>query len=315
LHPNLSISGQILSRKAGATDGGKLRLDYGLFDYQLPAEQTTRYGLRLGRVRNALGFYNESRDVVFTRPSILLPQSAYLEGTGVRELVFSSDGGQLYADWDHDTNHTSVRLTLARDETLSHQTLENLFGPLSSVVTGAKMKHPVFAQILHEMDGGRERLALSYVDTKLSGTLNLPPPFGPSSASVDAQIYMLSAQYNAEDWSLTSEYTLTSTRTEQFGSNSLNRSDGIYLQFQYRFTPEWTGLLRQDIAYADRNDRSNDVSRDSTIGLSWAFRPEWLLSTEYHQIGGTGGIPLADNRGRQLSPHTRLLAVMLGYRF
>ena len=315
LHPNLSVSGQILSRKAGATDDGKLRLDYGFFDLRLN-QNASSLGLRAGRVRNPVGFYNESRDVVFTRPSILLPQSAYLEGTGIRELLFASDGLQLYGDWDQETSHTTFELNLVMDENVSRQTRKNFTNGLSGIsVDRAKLKHPIFAQIMHEMDGGRERLALSYFDALFDGTIslgNLGFPF-----TLRSKQYVLSGQYNAENWSLTSEYTLTSTEQHISGLSSSGRSDGIYLQFQYRFTPEWTGLLRQDVYYLDRNDRSNNVYKDSTIGLNWAFQPEWLLSTEYHQIAGTGGIPAIDNPDTtpNLSPHTRLLAVVLGYRF
>jgi hypothetical protein len=314
LLPNLSISGQILSRKAGATDDGKLRIDYAFLDYRVANQETSSFGARAGRVRNPLGFYNETRDVIFTRPSILLPQSAYFEGTGVRELLFASDGIQLYADRDRESSHTAFKLNIATDEKVSRQTQENLPSGIPGFnIATLKVKHPIFAQLLHEMDGGRERLAVSYGNADLAGSIE---GFG-TSEPIDSriQLYILSGQYNAENWTLTSEYTLTASNTQAFGSTSHERSDGLYLQYQYRFTPEWTGLLRQDVFYPDRNDRSSAASRDSTVGISWAPRPAWLVSTEYHQISGTGGIPFADNAGMQLTPHTHLLAVMLGYRF
>jgi hypothetical protein len=315
LHPNLSVSGQILSRKAGATDDGKLRLDYAFADFRLTSRNASNIGLRVGRVRNPLGFYNESRDVIFTRPSILLPQSTYLEANGVRELLFASDGIQLYGDLDWVTSHTTFKLNLARDEMLSRQTRENLANGLPGAsFDSVKLKTPVFAQIMHEMNGGRERFALSYVDASYDGTITAIKVF---PFSQESQEYVLSGQYNAENWSLTSEYSLTSTKNQISIFSSRGRSDGLYLQLQYRFTPAWTGLLRQDVFYADRNDRSANVSRDTTVGLSWAFRPEWLLSTEYHRIYGTAGIPGIDNpeTASHLSQETRLLSVLLGYRF
>ena len=313
LLPNLSISGQILSRKAGATDEGKLRLDYGFLDLKVLNQDTSSAGIRVGRVRNPMGFYNESRDVVFTRPSILLPQSTYLEGTGIRELIFSSDGAQLYGDWDHDTSHTSLRLTLALDQHVSGQTKKNLIGdsPPPLDAANVKLRSPIFAQILHEMDGGRERFAFSYVDAMLTG--DIVPINAP--ASLAARFYILSAQYNAENWSLTSEYTLSSSTYEILGMTNRNHSDGIYLQYQYRFSPEWTGLLRRDLSYPDRSNRGDNVSRDTTLGLRWLPDPDWLVSGEFHRIRGTGGIPSADNEGMVLSPNTNLLALMLGYRF
>src|SRR5690349_19255564 len=71
--PKLLLAAQAAVRDAGISDDGSVRLDYALADYRLFSEATTQAGLRAGKVKNALGFYNETRDVVFTRPSILMP--------------------------------------------------------------------------------------------------------------------------------------------------------------------------------------------------------------------------------------------------
>ena len=52
-------------RDAGISDDGSARLDYALADYRLLSEATAQAGLRAGKVKNALGFYNETRDVVW----------------------------------------------------------------------------------------------------------------------------------------------------------------------------------------------------------------------------------------------------------
>lgn len=314
--PDLSLSGQLLARKAGDTEDNLARVDYAFIDYQPFNSGAARFGLRAGRIRNPLGFYNETRDVVFTRPSILLPQSTYFEGTGIRELVFSSDGIQAYSSLDHGAGHTELKINLSRDQEASSQTRENFSSGLPSgfAVSDMELGSPIFIQLLHEMDGGRKRLALSYVDTQLKASVTsaLTPPL---QADIDLELYILSAQYNAEKWSLTGEYSLSSSETNTPGTSRHNRGDGFYLQLQYRFNPEWTGLARQDILYPDRNDRSDDSSRDFTLGVRWSPQPQWLVSAEYHRISGTGGIPLADNRGRILDSRTDLLAVVLGYRF
>jgi hypothetical protein len=46
--------------------------------------------MRVGRIKTAYGLYNTTRDVPFTRPSIVLPQSIYFERT--RNLTVSADG-------------------------------------------------------------------------------------------------------------------------------------------------------------------------------------------------------------------------------
>ena len=78
---NLQFSVQGLSRTAGEGSPGNIRLDYGFIDYTFSNQENSQFGIRLGRMKNPLGFYNDTRDVPFTRPSILLPQSIYFDRT------------------------------------------------------------------------------------------------------------------------------------------------------------------------------------------------------------------------------------------
>jgi hypothetical protein len=94
VNDSIHIAGQSLSRDAGATNNGSIRADYLYADLRITQLNDAAFGVRLGRVRNPFGFYNATRDVLFTRPSILLPQM-YYDATGVREVFFSADGLQL----------------------------------------------------------------------------------------------------------------------------------------------------------------------------------------------------------------------------
>ena len=85
LRPNVLLAVQVLSRRAGEAAKGEPELDFALLDYAAVETADRRLGVRLGRVRLPFGLYNDTRDVAFTRPSILLPQSIYFERT--RELA------------------------------------------------------------------------------------------------------------------------------------------------------------------------------------------------------------------------------------
>lgn len=312
LTPGISVAGQLLSRKAGATDDGDVRIDYAFVDLHFSPSGNDTLGVRAGRVRNPLGFYNESRDVIFTRPSVLLPQSTYFEGTGVREMLFSSDGVQFFGSVDSDDARTELKVSVIPSKEASDRTIENfLAGTPPGSSLAMTVKHPLFAQLLHERDGGRQRFALSYIDITLDGTYTIGRPFGFVLAS---KLYTLSAQYNAEAWSLTSEYRLTDTQTSFAGSETKSSSDGIYLQYQYHFSPLWTGLARLDFSYPKRSDRSNNVASDTTLGASWRPARNWQLNAEYHYIDGRSGIPRPDNPDG-ISQRTNLLALTAGYRF
>ncbi|MGO3158890.1 MAG: hypothetical protein ACTIKU_14030 [Halomonas sp.] len=69
-HQDVLLAAQVLSRQAGGNNNdAKPRLDYGLIDYQMISDQQRTFGIQLGRFKNPFGFYNQTRDVAFTRPS------------------------------------------------------------------------------------------------------------------------------------------------------------------------------------------------------------------------------------------------------
>jgi hypothetical protein len=86
----------LLSHGRSENSKGGIRIDYGFVDYTAISTESMDFGIRLGRTKNPLGFYNDTRDVPFTRPSILLPQSIYFDRT--RNLGLASDGAQVYGE-------------------------------------------------------------------------------------------------------------------------------------------------------------------------------------------------------------------------
>src|SRR5258708_13524927 len=95
VRPRLLMGALGAIRAAGATDTGVARLDYALMDYRIVSGADASAGIRIGKVKNPLGFFNETRDVIFTRPSILLP-FIYSDNQNQRDLVFAAPGEQLH---------------------------------------------------------------------------------------------------------------------------------------------------------------------------------------------------------------------------
>ncbi|HET8705729.1 MAG TPA: hypothetical protein VFM46_05435, partial [Pseudomonadales bacterium] len=79
LTQNLELSSVLLARRAGQVDDGHPRVDQFLFTYHLADDFSHAQGFRVGRTKQRFGIYNQTRDVPFTRPGILLPQSTYLD--------------------------------------------------------------------------------------------------------------------------------------------------------------------------------------------------------------------------------------------
>lgn len=320
----LRMSAQEVVRRAGELDSGKLRLDYAFLDYQAIRRPDFDGGVRAGRVKNPFGLYNETRDVVFTRPGILLP-STYFETQGARSLLFASDGAQLYGGLSNGDHYTSVAVTRALDFDASEDDKRIFFAgaPLNGDLHFTDF---LVGRLMHEWNSWR--VAGSYLQANLAYRPAASDPV-PVSGDIDFRLFMLSGDYDAEVWSLTAEYQLLQSKGN-FGAPSDTASDAAYLQAEYRFSPQWSSMLRLDGSYTNRNDRSGDDCRDgygapadrhgcftvgAGAGVQWRPDPHWGVWAEYHRFDGYSQVPTIENLGRAKEPHWDLFLVMAGYRF
>ena len=306
-HPDLQFSAQAISRRAGETDSGNVRLDYGFIDYAVSANESGRWGVMFGKTKNPFGLYNTTRDVAFTRPSILLPQSIYFDRA--RNFALSAPGMSFYGEQSSEQTDVYMQFGLLKPD-VGRGSLENVFlgadrlGQLDGEVSS-------IGRILFERDGGRVRLAITGGNINMKYLPGTPDVL--SAGNVTFNPWVLSAQYNAERWTLTSEYGLETVAIRGFGPtfpDLNNTSEHFYLQGTYRFSPKWEGLLRYDTLYLDKNDRDGSkyaalppgtnlahdrFARDWTIGLRYDVTPSFMLRGEFHKIDGTGWLPFEDN--------------------
>lgn len=331
--PKLQLSAQVLSRRAGEGNTGMPRLDYGFLDYRLYSHEANQFGIRVGRIKNPFGFYNETRDVAFTRPSIMLPQSIYFDRS--RNVGLSSDSVQLYGDvaisnWGTLSTQFGVTLPI-----VSNKEWE------SSLLGGIQPGHmerevSYIGRGIFETNDKRLRLGVSGIwlntaydpqgarDPLGAGPLEFTPVF-------------FSAQYNTERWTLTSEYAI---RPFQYGDSFKAPAlrglhfvgESYYFQGEYRFTPKLEGILRYDALFTDRSDRNGSdwaalspmrqglehsrFARDITVGIRWNVTPEFMLRAEYHHVNGTGWLSRLDNpNARDTVKNWDLFAIQASYRF
>lgn len=309
----LHFAGQIITRDAGNSDNGDTDVDYLFADYKLGENDQSGIGARVGRVRNNYGFYNDTRDVIFTRPTILMPQAVYFEGNGLREFLFSSDGLQLYGYWDEADHSTNFSFSLGKNKDLAQDSLDVINGG-SGMFRNAQIKHPVYAQLVHSRDGGRSRYAVSALNLTLRADgAKAPVP----SASIDASGVVISAEHNFLQWALTAEYShvevegyVGSTRTQDA------KSETFYLQARHHLSNDLIATLRYEHgSYDDEKLGNISNSKHWVAGLQWSPTPSWLLALDLYSIEGSGGIPAIDNRGREEEKYTTLVAAMIAYRF
>lgn len=90
LNPKFRLGAQAYSRSIGELGHGHLELDWAYGDYKF----TETIGLRAGKVKTALGLYNDTQDMEFLHTWALLPQSAY--PLDLRSSTIAHTGGDLY---------------------------------------------------------------------------------------------------------------------------------------------------------------------------------------------------------------------------
>ncbi|MGP8245315.1 MAG: hypothetical protein ACLQVN_12450 [Bryobacteraceae bacterium] len=90
LTDNLHIGAQVYARDIGRLGAGKPQLDWAYADYKIK----DWLGFRGGKVKTPLGLYNDTQDMEFLYPWVLLPQSVY--PSDLRSVTIAHTGGDVY---------------------------------------------------------------------------------------------------------------------------------------------------------------------------------------------------------------------------
>ena len=299
----LQFAAQLVARDAGETDDGKLRFDYAFADYNFTFLNTSSSGLRLGRIVNPYAFYNDTRDVVSTRPGILLPQSIYFDVN--RNFALSADGAQFYYETSHNNDDYTFQLSVIEPRTDDPDfELAILFADQPGQMEG---RSSWMGRLMFERDLGRIRLALTAADINAEYDPGRNDPISPGKFHFHP--YILSAQYNRETWSLTSEFARRTSKLEKFLPTPVKFTGSSYfIQATRRFATDWETFVRYDELIWDDDDKDgrkfermfglphySRFAKDWTVGLRWDISPRIMLRTEWHRVNGTGWLSLLEN--------------------
>ncbi len=298
----LRFAAQGLYRRAGGVDPGSLRLDYGLVDFTMIDYGNTLVGLSGGRVKIPFGLYNETRDVSFTHPTILLPQGIYFDRS--RSLLMSADGASLYAQQRTDFGNFNLRFNVGMPSNDLQEIKTVLLG--TARARGTFHHEPaIAAQLNYELDGGKYVFAISY--------MNLHFDYSPAAGediphhSSQIQPLLFSAQYNGENFTLTGEYAYRWNNFGRYGAGNKFVSESWYVEASYRILPQLQASVRYDTFAYDISDRGGDgaarfglprsvqYAKDWVFGLRWDITSNWMLRGDYSRVHGTAWLPYADN--------------------
>lgn len=322
------FAGQLISRQAGKVSDGDPEIDYLLADVSLDNSASYGYGVRAGRLKLPFGFYNDTRDVAFTRPSIILPQSLYLDQA--RDLQLSADGVQFYGYFpiadlklDFDLIITHPRLSSNVEYTFLGSDLSGHFATSSTIMS----------RLILADDAEHWRLGLTFGNYKLEykpGPLN---ESGYQQGNIELNMAILGAQYHTEKWSFSGEYWIQSVDWSELQGirilDEVNILESYYLQASYRFIRDWDFLFRYEELYLDRADRDGSKvnllfgrpkfkhwAKDFTLGVGWQASPSLSFRGEWHTVTGAAWLSSQDNPVLgDLTKHWNLYLLQASYRF
>lgn len=307
LNDTVSVGGLLLSRKAGNADNGSVRLDNLVFDVKALRGENSITGVRLGRNKIPFGFYNATRDMAMTRPTLLLPQSVYHDHS--RNFLINADGLEAYHErWD-DESYTRFALLYEKNNGINNPQTEIYFmgmdwpGKLNpDYATGATFTH-----------------TFNNTKTRFAGFYgHLPTKYKPgtvdplTSGEITTDVMWLSGMHEImPKLTLTAEAFLPRIAYDGLGPLIPNRNVyplGWYLQATYAHSNSLEFYGRYDQTYKDKFDKSGEknsaatgmpkhsfYASDWTVGLNYFYSPSLIISAEFHRINGTAFLPRLDN--------------------
>ncbi len=302
----LHTSAQLLLRQAGKSDKSDLALDFAIIDYRLQSSPFFNSGIRVGRIKNPVGFYNETRDVAFTRPGVILPQSIYFDR--VRDFALSSDGGQAYGFYSSPIVDVQIQLSaakplLSRDAEIAlfSKDLPGTLNPKFSY--GSKINLEFF----------QGKLNIAYSDIYLNVDYNATASEALNKPNLTFNPKVFSARFLTKNFIFSAEYALRKFKFNNMNSYAPLSSltgESYYFQIVYLLNHDIRLLARYDVTYQNKDDKSGEkfstlsqgtrpdftqFAKDFTIGVQWKINHSWLFMLEQHWVQGVAWLPMQDN--------------------
>jgi hypothetical protein len=306
-----------------------VRLDYLLVDWSLYSNENWQTNLYLGRFKNYHWLYSSTRDVPMTRPSIVLPQSVYFDGT--RDLSVGGDGAAIMTQYSNENmGELDFNLSTGKSQISSEQS-EILMGQFSS----GDLDHDedIQASIYWRPHFSLWQFGIAFTDADFSYKAGNADYFFDGKLNLE-RLYA-NAEYQGEYWNLSVEL-LQETMTIDGVLHPLFYQDkvgqGGFVQTQYRFNEDIQFLVRYERFYADKNDKKGNrleqatgggipsyfaYQNDLTLGLSYSMSENLQLQIDQHWIEGTARLTpvVVPDPTVNKKEHWQLWAIQLTYWF
>lgn len=328
LAPALRVAAQVVYLDGGNRYPHGARLDYLFIDWNFYSSLDWQANLYLGRFKNQHWLYSATRDVPFTRPSIVLPQSVYFDA--FRDIAVSSDGAAFQAR--HSNAYGDFTFNWSYGITpISDQQHRILLG--RDVLGKTSQNYDHKASLYWQPELSRINLGVSLIETGFSYKKQSEQNY--TNAEFSVQRFMLHMGYQQEHWELALEVQQERLQFDGFFAPSFSQDhlgQAGYLLFQYRPTVNWRWFSFIDYSVNNKDDRhGKHIAADSAgqipdyfayqhtvaSGFNVDLTAKLSLSAEVHWVKGVGRLSpiIVPDRVNNPTEYWQLYALQLMYRF
>lgn len=325
---NLRVAGLYLSRLAGEADDGRGRVDHLSADVTLHKDASSTTGAKIGRNKIPFGFYNDTRDVAMTRPSIVLPQGVYYDHS--RNFLINADGIEVHHESWSEGDYSKLQLMLEQPNGVDNPQTESFY--LGANWPGSlKSGYAKGARWLKSFNGERTRLSVFLSRLPITYERGMFDPLQNGKITTDASWWSVSQDVTPQ-FQVTGEMFLTKLTYENFGPYLSDRTVfplGYYVQGTYFASSKLDAFLRYDVSYKNKHDKDGSAwnaatglpkhsafAKDWAVGFNYHYSSQLMLSAELHAVDGTAYLPASDNLNPlATSQKWNMLATQITYSF
>ena len=242
----LEFNGQALYRDfAGLSDDSKFKIDYASIDWRKNLLGFGEQTISLGRVKSGGGIYNQTRDMPFIRPSVLLPNSVYTDD--LRSVHSHIDGVRFASNFYIGSGDLRIEVAAGKPD-LDDGFVEKFYS--FSKKSRWKDADANYFDIRYQ----NANWLLTFTKTNFDGDINSPfrqTDDGSSLASTMSKLDLASSsfgvQYQHSDFEVTAEYAKQRVKTynTDLNINFERKLTGHYAQFRYFLSPQVSLLARK----------------------------------------------------------------------
>ncbi|BBO81058.1 hypothetical protein DSCO28_16240 [Desulfosarcina ovata subsp. sediminis] len=311
----LRIGVQFFSRDLGDASNNKVTIDWAYGDYHWKDWM----GVRAGKIKLPMGFYNETRDVDMLRTSIVMPQGVYSDL--LRDTSIALNGASIYGNVSmggagNIDYQLIVGSTPNDNDSGSGKYFDNAFMGMATSDGDMQFDTGYCGSFRWNTPLDGLRLGAYAFSTTSEQAVTMSETFGGGAGNMDSdvfiQVYSVEYSWNnlilaAEWWLQERDFTVTTALFEQ---DDTTDSESYYLSASYQFTDWFTLGAYYSETYPDKDEKDGDNmiakgqpdhrawEKDIAVTLRFDVNSYWVIKLEGHSVNGTANVVDADNPTR-----------------